>query len=121
MNCEELRQLLPDIVDGTLPATMVSEADAALQECPDCQQELDIVRQIRGLMVKLQAENANLRVPAGFENRLLARIQQQRGGLELFDLSSKAFADWLIELLNLIGGLLDPGSAFAGSNPQPAL
>jgi anti-sigma factor RsiW len=108
MNCDELSQLLPDLVDGTLPADLLAEAEAALAQCLDCQRELEAARQIRTFLVALQAENADLRVPAGFEARLLSRIHRQHGGLELLDLSSRAFFMWLVELLNLIGGLLDP-------------
>jgi len=118
MNCEELAQLLPDLVDGTLPAPMLAEAEAALSECPDCRRELEAARQIRTFLIALQAENANLRVPDGFEARLLAQVHGQRTGLELLDLSSKAFIMWLIELINLIGAFIDPGSELRASGTQ---
>ncbi len=108
MNCEELNQLIPDIVEGSLPDTLRAEVEATLPLCPDCQREIEIVRQVRAVLQALQAENAHLTIPRGFEARLLKRIHQQRNGLELLDLSSKAFAEWLVELINLIGGLLDP-------------
>jgi hypothetical protein len=120
MNCEELTQLLPDLVDGTLPPDLVAEAEAALAQCPDCQRELEAARQVRTFLVALQAEYADLHVPAGFETRLLMRVHEQHHGLELFDLSSKAFGMWLIELLNLIGALLDPGSALRTSPSRVA-
>jgi anti-sigma factor RsiW len=110
MNCEELTQLLPDLVDGTLPDALRTEAEAALSQCPDCQRELEAARQIRTLFAALQAENVQLQVPAGFEVRLLARVHKQNSGLELLDLSSKAFVMWVIELINLIGGLISPPS-----------
>ena len=119
MNCEELAQLIPDLVDGTVPASLLAEAEATLPQCPDCQRELAIARQVRAFLLELQAEHADLRIPAGFEARLLAQVQAQHSGLELLDLSSKAFAMWLVELINLICGLLDPGSALGGSMPKP--
>ena len=106
MNCEELTQLLPDLVDGTLPEAILAEAEEALSQCPDCQRELEAARQIHTLFATLQAENVQLSVPPGFEVRLLARVHKQRGGLELLDLSSRAFLMWVIELINLIGGLI---------------
>jgi len=118
MNCEELAQLIPDLVDGTVPASLLAEAEAALPQCPDCQQELALARQVRAFLLELQAEHADLRIPAGFEARLLAQVRVQHSGLELLDLSSKAFGMWLVELINLIGGLLDPGSAQGGSRPE---
>jgi hypothetical protein len=108
MNCEELTQLIPDIVDGSLSDSLMAEVEATLPLCPDCQQEIELARQVRAVLQALQAENAHLTIPRGFEARLLARIHQQRNGLELLDLSSKVFGEWLVELINLIGGLLDP-------------
>jgi anti-sigma factor RsiW len=118
MNCEELARLLPDLVDGTLAPEVRAEAEAALPGCPDCQRDLEIARQIRTLLVTIQAEYRGVRVPPGFEARLLERIQAERTGLELLDLSSLTFAQWLVDLLNLIGALLDPGAAEV--RPQPA-
>jgi anti-sigma factor RsiW len=108
MNCEELRQYLPDLVDGSLAPELLAEAQAALAECPDCQREYEIAQRVRAFLIELQAENANIRIPAGFEARLLARVRAHHSGLELLDLSSQAFGAWLVELLNLIGGLIDP-------------
>ena len=117
MNCEELNLLLPDLVDGTLSPEVRAEAEAALPGCPDCQRDLEIARQIRGILVMLQSEQPTLRVPAGFEARLLSRIRSQQANLDILDLSSQAFAAWLIELINLIGGLIDPSSSLS-STPQ---
>ncbi len=120
MNCKELSQLIPDLVDGTLSAEVLAEAEAVLPNCPDCQRELEIARQIRAFLVQLQAENSQFRVPAGFETRLLERVRRQSGGLDLLDLSSKAFATWLIELINLLGGLLEPARPFPSRPGNPA-
>lgn len=119
MNCEELAQLIPDLVDGTVPTSLLAEAEAALSQCPDCQRELTIARQVRAVLLELKAEYADVQIPAGFEARLLKQVRAQHSGLELLDLSSRAFAMWLIEFINLIGGLLDPGSVLNESRPQP--
>jgi anti-sigma factor RsiW len=108
MTCEELANLLPDLVDGTLSEEQRTEAEATLPLCPECQRELELARQVRAFMVRLQAEYAAVQVPAGFEARLLAQVRAQYSGREFLDLSSTALAAWLIELLNLLGGLLDP-------------
>lgn len=120
MNCEELSMLLPDLVDGTLPAALQVEAQAALARCPDCQREFAVARQIRTFLVGLQAEHLALQVPADFERKLLARIQEEQSGVELLDLSSQTFGQWLLELLNLIGGLLGPGSESGWGTDQMA-
>lgn len=111
MNCEELARLLPDLVDGALAEEQRAGAEAALPQCPDCQQELEIALQVRAFMVRLQTEYAHVRVPAGFEARLLAKVRAQHSALELLDVSSTLFAAWLVEFLNLVGGLLDPGAS----------
>ncbi len=108
MNCSELERLLPDLVDGKLAEAIRLEATMALQNCPECQRQLELAQQVHAFLLQLQTENERFRVPAGFEVRLLARVRQQSGGLDLFNLSSQAFAVWLVELINLIGGLLDP-------------
>jgi anti-sigma factor RsiW len=113
MICEEVAQLLPDLVDGTLPEAIRAEVEAALPGCPECQQQLEISRRIRALLVSLQADNSLIRLPSGFETRVLARIHRQKNGLELLDLSSKALAEWLVEVINLMGGLIDA----LGANP----
>ncbi len=107
MNCKELSVLIPDLVDGTLSPEVRAEAEVALVDCAEAQRELEIARRVREFLVELQAENAQFQVPPGFEAKLIARIQSQGGTLDLLDLSSKAFGFWLIELANLVGGLLD--------------
>ena len=118
MNCDELRLYLPDLVDGTLAPGLLSEVQAALVECPECQREYEIARQVRAFLLEVQAEHVNLRIPAGFEARLLARVRAHNSGLELLDLSSKAFGTWLVELINLIGGMIDPVAASRVSHSQ---
>jgi anti-sigma factor RsiW len=119
MNYEELAQLIPDMVDGTLSADVLAEARATLPQCPDCQREFEIASQVRAFLIQLQAEHADLRVPAGFEARLIARVRAQSNGVELLDLSSKIFGVWLVELINLIGGLLVPGMTLGAGQVRP--
>ena len=106
MNCEELRLLIPDIVDDLLPAELRPEVDEALAHCPECQQEIEMTQQVRTVLTTLQVNYPQMTVPSGFERSLLARLQQRQQGLELFDLTSKAFVEWLIEWINLVGGLI---------------
>ncbi|WP_069804518.1 anti-sigma factor family protein [Thermogemmatispora onikobensis] len=119
MNCEELSRLLPDLVEGTLPPALQAEAEAALPGCPECQRELELARQVRTLLNELQAQYAGLRLPPDFERRLLARIHTEQSSLELLDLSSQTLLQWLIDLLNLIGALLDPTTGALRLQTQP--
>ncbi len=108
MNQEELTQLLPDLVDGTLSNDVRAEAETALQRYPEVQRDLEIARQIRTILATLQADYPDLRVPIGFEGRLLARVRQRNAGMDVLDLSCTTFTAWLIEFINLVGGLLVP-------------
>lgn len=110
MDREELLAIIPDLADDTVTVSeeVRAEAEAALLLYPDMQQELEIARQVRIMLATLRAERPELRVPAGFETRLLARIRQQRGSLEVLDLSCTALSAWLIEFINLVGGLIVP-------------
>lgn len=120
MNQEELTQLLPDLVDGTLPEDIRIEAEAALQLYPEVQRDLEIARQIRTVLATLQADYPELRVPAGFEARLLARVRQRSAGLDVLDLSYPTLTAWLVEFINLIAGLLVPVPASRSTRPLGA-
>ncbi len=120
MNQEELAQLLPDLVDGTLPDEVRTEAETALQLYPELQRDLEIARQIRTVLATLQADYPELRVPAGFEAKLLARVRQRSAGLDVLDLSCTTFTAWLVEFINLIGGLLVPVPTTRSTRPAGA-
>lgn len=119
MTCEELANLLPDLMDDTLAPEVKLEAEAALARCPDCQKEIEAARQIRALLTKLQAGNVQLQPSAAFEARLFARIRQQKHGLALLDLSSRGFGLWLIEFINIIGHLVNAGAQSTPRASQP--
>jgi anti-sigma factor RsiW len=106
MNCEELARLIPDIVEDQLPDALRAEVEAALPNCPDCQREIELARQVRVVLSTLRETYPQLQVPPGFEGRLLARLQRQQHGFELLDLSSQVFGSWIIEWINLISGLI---------------
>jgi anti-sigma factor RsiW len=110
VNCDELTQLLPDLVDGTLTPELQAAVEAALPDCPDCQRDLEIARQVRVLLTTLQSERPELHLPADFELRLLARVRNQQANVDILDLSSLAFGTWLVEFINMLGGLIAPAS-----------
>jgi hypothetical protein len=117
MTCIELAALIPELVDGTLSPELQEETQEALSNCPDCRQELEIALQVRTFLFDLQAANRRFNPSPGLEARLLSQIRRQSSHLDLVDLSSKSFGLWLVDLLNLIGGLIDPQAArtFPGS------
>ena len=120
MNQEELTRLLPDLVDGTVTDEVRAEAEAALQLYPEIQRDLEIARQIRIVLATLQADYPELRVPAGFEAKLLARVRQRSAGLDVLDLSCTTFVAWLVEFINLISGLLVPFPTPTSTRPAGA-
>lgn len=117
MNCTELAALIPELVDGAVSPELQEEAQLALVDCPDCQQELDMALQVRAFLLKMQAANIRFNPSPAFEALLLTRIRRQSSTLDLVDLSSKTFGLWLVDLLNMVGGLIDPKAArtFPGS------
>ncbi len=108
MSCEELAELLPDIMDGTLEVAKQAEAEQALLRCHDCRKELEAARRIRALLVQYQASNVEVQLSAGFEARLLSRLARQKHGLALLDFTSHSFGLWLVEIINIIGHLFAP-------------
>ncbi len=121
MDCDELAQLLPDLVDGTLSPEVRTAVEDALPGCPDCQRELAIAQEVRTLLITLQSQRPELRLPVDFEVRLLARVRNQQANVAILDLSSLAFGHWLVDFINLIGGLIDVSSSgLTNPNPPPA-
>ena len=102
---------LTDLADGTLTGP---EWDAWLAEHPDAAAEVAVAQRVRALMRDLAA--AAISVPDGFEERLMARLRQDRTLLDLLDLGFFSAGRTLIELLNILLSLL-PASPLA---PQPA-
>src|SRR5689334_15942250 len=98
---------LTDLADGTLSGP---EWDAWLAEHPAAAAEVAIARRVRVLMRDLAA--AAIVVPDGFEERLMARLRQDRTLLDLLDLGFFTAGRALIELLNVLLSLLPA--------PQPA-
>ena len=120
MNQDDLTLLLPDLVDGTVIDEVRTEAEAALQLYPEVQRDLEIARLIRTMLATLHGDYPELRLPAGFEAKLLARVRKQSAGLDVLDLSCTTFTAWLIEFINLIGGLLVPIPATRSARPAGA-
>ncbi len=98
---------LTDLADGTLAGP---EWDTWLAEHPDAAAEVAVARRVRALMRDLAA--AAISVPEGFEDRLMARLRQDRTLLDLLDLGFFSAGRALIELLNILLSLLPA--------PQPA-
>lgn len=92
---------LTDLADGTLSGP---EWDAWLDAHPDAAAELAVAQRVRALMRELAA--AAINVPEGFEQRLMARLRQDRTLLDLLDLGFFSAGRAVIELLNILLSLL---------------
>lgn len=68
--CPETKALLPDYLEGQLPAAMVSEVQSHLQACPECSAELEIEKQLRELLATMPL----IACPAEVNERILAHI-----------------------------------------------
>ena len=104
MAAENIDANLADLADGSLAGP---EWDAWLANNPQSAAELAIAQRVRALLLQMGA--ADIAIPAGFEERLMARIRADRTLLELIDLG-------LIELINLLLSLLP-----APAQPAPAM
>ena len=87
MTCNELAELLPDLVDGTLVSPLLEEAETALQVCPECEKELRVVRQVKKLLATLQADKLFVEPSRDFVGKLLLKIRQHKVTFELMDLN----------------------------------
>ncbi|WP_052888046.1 anti-sigma factor family protein [Thermogemmatispora carboxidivorans] len=126
MNCDELRSLLPELVDGHLSPAQQAEARAALAVCPDCRREFEIARQVHVFFQVLRQREGAVSLSVNLERRVLARLHQERCSLELLDLSALALTTWLRELLHMLGAFLVPdwesneGAATVQVEPGPS-
>lgn len=105
MNDDAALSFLADLAEFT---TIDPNWEELLRARPELAHEIEIARKMRGLLVELRT--AEIALPAGFEARLFARLRADTSLLPLLDLSLAGFGRVLLELLDLIFGIL----------PQPA-
>jgi hypothetical protein len=88
---------LTDLAEGVLAG---AEWDDWLAAHPDEAAQVEIARRVRAFMTELQA--MEVRVPADFERRLLARVHEDMTLLDLLDLGFGGLGYALIEFLNTL-------------------
>ena len=115
MTFEDANFDLADMAEGRLAGP---EWDAWLAANPDAAEEVLIARHVRAFMHRLQA--SEIAVPEGFEERLMARIREDRTLLDLLDLGLTGIGRTLIELLNLLFSLLPGPEPTAAPTTTPA-
>ena len=64
--CNEVRALLHDYVDGELPDRDVEEIAAHLEKCSGCGDQADGIQRLKALVLTKTKRTC---VPAGFEDR----------------------------------------------------
>jgi hypothetical protein len=101
MSFEELQPNITDLADGSLAGP---EWDQWLSLHPAEAAEIEVARRVRQLMAQLA--RAEIAVPQDFELRLMARIREDRTLLDLLDLFFADVSGMLIELINLLLGVL---------------
>lgn len=89
-----------DIADGTLTGP---EWEAWLTDHPGSDEQIEIARRVRALLLRLQ--EAEITLPPGFEARLIERIQADTTLLDLLDAWFLGVGRAIIEILDLIFGL----------------
>src|SRR2546428_5069669 len=73
MSCDEVRELLIDELDGTLPAERAAAVAAHLRECGACREELEALREAEAAVRLLPRVAA----PPDFLARVNARIDRE--------------------------------------------
>jgi hypothetical protein len=97
----EYEARITDLADGTLSG---SEWDDWLAANPDAAEQVEIARRVRALLLRLQ--NAQVILPEGFEARLLERVRADSTLLDLLEVWFLGFGGALMEILDLVFGLL---------------
>jgi hypothetical protein len=108
---------LTDLAGGELTGAelrdLLTTRFQTAEDVDDALRQIEIVRRVRDLMTVLS--QAEIKVPDGFEGRLMARVSQDQTLLEMLELYVTGFGFALIELLNALFSLVpDP-------EPEPAL
>ncbi|HKU22150.1 MAG TPA: hypothetical protein VJQ50_14110 [Terriglobales bacterium] len=71
MNCNGVREFLPDVASGVAAAS--AETQAHLRECPQCATQLETLRRTLALLEEWQAPEPS----PYFETRLYARLREE--------------------------------------------
>jgi anti-sigma factor RsiW len=71
MNCESVRDLLDDYVDGALPEEAAGEVRAHVAVCAECRQELE---RLESLLTQVRALPTSVDPPADMWDRIEARL-----------------------------------------------
>ena len=77
MTCEQFHQLEAEVALGVTDARDRTTAFAHLQDCPSCRRELGQLSDVADMMAVLAPA---VEPPAGFESRLLARLEEVKEG-----------------------------------------
>ena len=91
--------ILFDLADGTLAGP---EWDAWLAAHPEAAAEVALARRVRAMVSQLRT--ATVAVPAGFEQRLLARVREDASLRDLVDLGLNGVGQVLLDLLMALFG-----------------
>lgn len=92
---------ITDLIDGALPE---AQRNAWLAAHPELADEVVLAQRVRNLLIELRA--AQIEVPPDFEARLIKRIHADTTLQHLLDWGLGGVGRALIELLDLIFGLV---------------
>lgn len=67
LNCEYVREIYPDVLNGTADAGTVATVRAHLAQCADCREEAALIDMLHG---------APVIAPAGLNERVIAQLQR---------------------------------------------
>jgi anti-sigma factor RsiW len=108
MNCNEIRELLPELAAGTNAAALESEVGKHIASCKECAVELRELQQTMALLDEWQTPEPS----AYFDTRLQARLREEMARPQTSWFSWMRHPAWAMSLATMIfAGALVTGVA----------
>ena len=81
ISCKEFERFLGDYVEGDLSATLVEKVESHLEQCPECQDGLELYNQVIDLARVLGREVPAVQeeMPSDVRDRLHAKLNESLG------------------------------------------
>jgi len=103
-DCKTAEGYFSPYIDGALDEEEMQAIQDHLRDCPDCLSRLAMAQQAVLLLQRLREEDIAL--PEDFQARLIQRVVSGELALDALDFSWQGLLTTIIELLDLVFGML---------------